>query len=97
MERHALVRDLGFLIVGLGDRKNLYCGAVVNMFDMLKGNHDEIKGLSLEGIFEAHMSMFEQPSSRKIVFSQGDTNTPTIPTKMMRGGSPLPTNHSKKR
>lgn len=93
-EIHRLVRELGYLIVGMKDKaqKRLYCGAVIKMMDLMKGNGDHIEGMTLESVLEANMYMFKRPSAG-FAFSREATCTRDIE----RGGPPMANNHCKKR
>jgi hypothetical protein len=109
---HRLLREIGYMVVALRDKKkkNLYCGHLLKLSEMLKGNEERVQGMSLESLLEAHVSLFARPSTRKIVFSRENTinqgktfgietlSSQERPTLCMtRGGPPLPNSHSKKR
>lgn len=58
----------------------------------MKGNGDDIEGMTLESVLEANMYMFKRPSAG-FAFSREATCTRDIE----RGGPPMANNHCKKR
>jgi hypothetical protein len=48
--------------------RNLGCGAIAKLVEILKGNLEMVRGRSLETVLEFHISMFARPSTRSILF-----------------------------